>query len=50
MIHERPTTSSLRTPPQQTRHAGCVRRTFDPALTGLAWALATGAGRIPFLP
>jgi hypothetical protein len=40
-----------RTPPTpQDGEADRPRPTFDPALSGLVWALAIGPGRIPFLP
>ncbi|MEW6474041.1 MAG: hypothetical protein AB1679_17455 [Actinomycetota bacterium] len=38
-----------RTPSAARRHPDRSRPTFDPAQTALAWALATGPGRIPVL-
>ncbi|MCA1841878.1 MAG: hypothetical protein LC792_01555 [Actinobacteria bacterium] len=43
-------TTPPRTPAQQRKDRGCSRPTFDPALTGLAWALSTATGRIPVIP
>jgi len=47
---EATTSPSPRTPPPRDRAPGCATPTFDPALIGLAWALAFGAGRIPLFP
>ena len=43
-------TASPRTPRPPTKQPDRPKTTFDPALIGLAWALATGPGRIPLLP
>jgi hypothetical protein len=48
MKHNATTRTSPRSPRLEPPDGS--RPTFDPALTGLAWALAVGPGRIPFLP